>query len=465
MTRTIRVVALSVPVLLTVAGCGSERDANPVKVAFQAAAQEDGFGTPVVFRFSGQRARSPRLFRLPDFEEIAWRFESGDSPVRTVVGYAADRGQLYLVTRSDELVSLDLASGRLRTVDSIVALAVIGPTGTPFAVHQDGSVASVGLRSLSPWPNGFDAVPDRIWGGVREHLVALLSSDSTRELMQVASGQPPVRQPIPDGRLEVSAWGDAAVVVTESGVVLLDPADRGDRARFETDPAPLFAEFSASGHRLHLVLTDGTLIAVDRFSLEQMDELTLPATPTASRVDPWGRWQLLRSPDDSTIWVVDVVSWILADSTTGNWDADLPLVASDGTILLRRGERVSAMTVGDAPVEGVQTVASDLWITMGWDPSQPALAASDPATPEPTQPGQLIYVQVSSTSNPDWAADLAGNLRRAGMPASVLSPELPDEPFRVVLGPYPNREEAEATGRQLKVPFWIFARDTASSRP
>jgi hypothetical protein len=33
-----------------------------------------------------------------------------------------------------------------------------------------------------------------------------------------------------------------------------------------------------------------------------------------------------------------------------------------------------------------------------------------------------------------------------------------------VLGPYPDREEAEAAGRQLKVPFWIFTRDTLSTR-
>jgi hypothetical protein len=162
--------------------------------------------------------------------------------------------------------------------------------------------------------------------------------------------------------------------------------------------------------------------------------------------------------------VVDVVSWTLVDSTTGEWDADLPLVAPDGTILIRRGDRVAAVTPGDSATASIQAAPSDRWISMGWDPSRPALAASDPDTPEPTQPGQLIYVQVSSTSNPDWAADLAGNLRRAGMPASVLSPEAPAEPFRVVLGPYPNREEAEATGRQLKVPFWIFTRDTLSTR-
>jgi hypothetical protein len=457
-------VRAALSIITVAAACGPEQTSDPVRDVFAATVHVPGFGTPVVFRFPGERDGSPRLYRLPDLEEIAWPFESGDSPVRSVVGFASDRDEVYVVTRAAELAALDLGTGRMRTVDSSVVLAVVGPTGTPFAVHQDGSVASVALRSLAPWPSGFDRVPERIWGSVREHLVAVLESDSSRTLVQAASGQSPIAQPLPGERVAVSAWADAAAVITGSAVVLLDPDDPAARTRFETDPAPLLADFSASGHRLHIVRTDGALIAVDRFSLEQLEDLRLPGTPTASRVDPWGRWQLLRSPDDSTVWVVDVVSWTLVDSTTGEWDADLPLVAPDGTILIRRGDRVAAVTPGDSATASIQAAPSDRWISMGWDPSRPALAASDPDTPEPTQPGQLIYVQVSSTSNPDWAADLAGNLRRAGMPASVLSPEAPAEPFRVVLGPYPNREEAEATGRQLKVPFWIFTRDTLSTR-
>jgi cell division septation protein DedD len=83
---------------------------------------------------------------------------------------------------------------------------------------------------------------------------------------------------------------------------------------------------------------------------------------------------------------------------------------------------------------------------------------------ETQQASQIIYVQVSSTSNPEWATDLAANLRRAGMQASVLPPETDDEPYRVVLGPYPSREEAEATRRRLNMPSWIFTQDTSQTR-
>ncbi|MCK5713305.1 MAG: SPOR domain-containing protein, partial [Hyphomicrobiaceae bacterium] len=108
----------------------------------------------------------------------------------------------------------------------------------------------------------------------------------------------------------------------------------------------------------------------------------------------------------------------------------------------------------------------DRWLLMAWDPRRPGLEfAVTPGTPEAAEESQLIYVQVSSTSNQDWAVNLATNLRRAGMQATVLNPRTIDEPYRVVLGPYPTRDQAESTGRSLGLPFWIFTLDTATTIP
>jgi cell division septation protein DedD len=79
-------------------------------------------------------------------------------------------------------------------------------------------------------------------------------------------------------------------------------------------------------------------------------------------------------------------------------------------------------------------------------------------------PGQEIFVQVSSTSNAQWAEGLASDLRQAGMRATVLPPATADEMYRVVLGPYATREEAETTGRKLGMPYWIFQRDAGGAQ-
>jgi cell division protein FtsN len=50
------------------------------------------------------------------------------------------------------------------------------------------------------------------------------------------------------------------------------------------------------------------------------------------------------------------------------------------------------------------------------------------------------------------------------MRATVLPPATADEMYRVVLGPYATREEAETTGRKLGMPYWIFQRDAGGAQ-
>jgi hypothetical protein len=167
-----------------------------------------------------------------------------------------------------------------------------------------------------------------------------------------------------------------------------------------------------------------------------------------------------------SIYVLDAVTLTVADSIDGEWDDQLPRAAPDGSVLVRRGDAVMTW-VPDGPEPGgtIDAPEAVVWLTTAWDGTQPLATVADAGESEPTAPGQELFVQVSSTSNADWAADFAANLRRAGMPASVLAPETPLDPYRVVLGPYGTRDEAEATGRQLRLPFWIFTRDSTPTAP
>ena len=67
--------------------------------------------------------------------------------------------------------------------------------------------------------------------------------------------------------------------------------------------------------------------------------------------------------------------------------------------------------------------------------------------------------------NPAWADELSQRLRAAGLPASVLKPTRSDEPHRVVLGPYPTREQAEEAGRKIGMPSFVVTTEVVFSRP
>src|SRR3989442_8342046 len=59
---------------------------------------------------------------------------------------------------------------------------------------------------------------------------------------------------------------------------------------------------------------------------------------------------------------------------------------------------------------------------------------------------------------------MAQQLPRGGPAAKVLSPQPgSDEGYRVVLGPYPTRAQAEGIGRKLGRPFWIYQPTTPAT--
>ncbi len=76
-----------------------------------------------------------------------------------------------------------------------------------------------------------------------------------------------------------------------------------------------------------------------------------------------------------------------------------------------------------------------------------------------------VYIQLASTSNQSWAQARVDELRGANLNARVLMPNENYDRYRVVLGPYPNRQDADNIGRRLGQPYFIiFLADTTASR-
>lgn len=416
----------------------------------------------VVFRFARERGADARLYVMPRLEEAAWRFRTPGLTVERMIGFSRDQDEIYLLTPRGELTTLDLTNGRVRVLDTSVVAAAMGPTGVLHLVRADGSLGALSYRTVTVWPGRLDPLPVTVWGAGSERLVALIERQRERWLVTLSAGKPEIRQPIPNGPTTVSSWGDLAVVAVDSGLVVIDPADPA-RQRFRRLANPADAVgLSPSEHRICLATADQELVLLDRTSLEPAAQLRLPGRAGAMRPDPLGRVLLVRPSRGDSIWLVDPAEPRLLGTLPGSWREDLPAVAPDGSILVVHGQDVEAYAPDSLTQAGSVTGgARDRWLAASWDPRRPALQlAADTAAPEvPSAPGEAIYVQVSSTANEAWAQDLARNLRNAGMRAGVLAPTTSEEPYRVVLGPFPTREAAEAAGRKLGRPFWIFARE------
>ena len=455
--------ALWAVVLVGITACRPESASNPVKEALAQAPPSLDLGAAVAFRFPS-RGAAATLFRLPDMEEVSWRFETGGRSTEAIVGFSTDNDVIFTLAERDDslafdLRALDLVTGRSRTLDSNVIAATVGPTGQAYVIRADGSVGQAEHRRVDTWPDTLSGTPTALWGAARGRLIALAPTDVGQDLIYLARGQPPVRQPLPSGTPAVSKWGRLVAVAVDSGVSLVDPADPSSAAFAALRPAPRAIAISPSGHRVYAALGDGQLVAVDRFTATSVQRTRLPGPVAALRADSFGRL-ILAQADDGTIWAIDVVSLAVLATLDGSWNGDLPTVAADGTILVRQGSAVVAYRGAEfTQAAVVQERAGDQWLTAAWDPRRPALEFAVDSAPAAERTGVEIYVQVSSSGNPAWAEDLANELRAAGLNAKVLQPDEDEERYRVVLGPFATREEAEASGRQLGRAYWIFTRE------
>jgi DNA-binding beta-propeller fold protein YncE len=444
-------------------GAASSQTNKAQQLNAQHSALPEGRSAAVALRIPA-KGGTPRLYRLPSLAEIPNALHGRIPASDRLIGVDAGEGLLYVRTTKQELLGFDLESGRADTVAVGVVAAAMGPDGTLYAVDGKRHVVSFARRSRVIWAQPLAAAPSAVFGGADQRMVAVLPQTPAR-LVSVASDQPPVSRSLPTtGGIAAARWGDLVAVAADSGVLLLDPSGRRAGVFIPLPDHPRALAFSPSGHRIYVARKTGLGLAViDRFGREEMDGVALPGPAVAVRLDPLGRWLIARSEFGDSVWVVDLPTKTLSGSVGAAWSDELPGIAPDGTLLVAQGADVVSYRPDSLVEQGrAAGAAGDLWVVTDWLPSgaarTAALAGSEaaPAAGADSTSTGAFYVQVSISQNQTWSQEMASQLSRAGLAARVLPPASGDDGYRVVLGPYATREQAEDIGRKLGRPFWIY---------
>lgn len=405
-------------------------------------------------------------FTIPALTPLPDAVRGRVPPVSRVIGMDTEYDYLFLRTPTNEVIGVDLASGRVDTVAREVERATLGPDGTLFTVDVKRRVTTLKRRVRFAWPEALPAVPREMFGATDQRLVALLPLEPPR-LVTAAADQPAMGRPFAmGGDLATTFWGDLVAAVTDSGVVIVDPRAARDSTFVPLPDRPRALAFSPAGHRIYVAKRTGLGLAViDRYERKEIDGIALPGAAATVRLDPLGRWLLARPATGDSVWLVDLPVKSLHGGVATTWQADLPAVGPDGSVLTRQGTDVVALNPDELKETGrVKRAAIDWWVLTTWrpgsgrgTPTPVAVATGDSVGAE----GPL-YVQVSVSQNQTWSRAAAQQLVAAGLPATVLPPEAPDDGYRVVLGPYPTRSQAEGIGRRLGRPYWIYQPGTVT---
>jgi hypothetical protein len=216
-------------------------------------------------------------------------------------------------------------------------------------------------------------------------------------------------------------------------------------------------------------------------------------------MDPLGRYLIARPAGGDSIWVIALGTGRLIGSAKSTWRADLPAVTPDAGIALLNGREV---TLIDAETlqkrSSVKTGGDDFWYFFEWSgfrpraagidepvtfdgigvtdstpltdttwadsllrmpPVTPILPPPDSAAPGTPPPPAVTGFTVSFAALLDQrkAQEMATTIKVDGRTAHLVpSVRQGVTVFRVVLGPYSSRGEAERAGKSSGRQYWVY---------
>ena len=495
--RTLIATALVLLACGVVGGC-SDRSSRPSGA--DATPVIPGGPDPIVLRVSRDGGVMSAA-RYPELTVSIWRSAAPVPSLDRILAFGPDDGYLAAVDTTGAPVRIDLRLGTVTTSRSDeVALASSADGGAIYVRTTDGELTRY-------TPSGGDW---RFRPALPAH--ALYAQNDGSLIVAGAQGDRAIVWRVRPPGLEVTdslsfdIGGDEATLRTSLGATAGAVGDRvffgGNDAVLAVrtrdlakalevdmgDPVTAIAA-TPSGDRLFVALAeDDRLRIVDRFEEGVSGKIALPGVPRALRMDPLGRVLLARGGADS-VWVVSLATDAVIGMVRSEWRGDLPLVLPDGAIATTRGnDVVLAHPVSLADMRTVVGGARQFWYVMRWNGFRPRAAGLDQpvqfrtsaprdsadyadsaaardmgrdstrtdTTVASTLPSAFT-VSFAAVLDEQVARQVASRIRANGeTPRITTSDRAGKIVYRVVLGPYASRADAERIGKASGQSYWIF---------
>jgi hypothetical protein len=299
------------------------------------------------------------------------------------------------------------------------------------------------------------------------------------------------------GRAVRTQVGDRIYFTVDSGLVGVKAKDLSPVGAILLDSRIKALAPTPSGDRIYVVTAgDSGISIVDRYSGRVSMGVVLPASPADLRMDPLGRYLIARFPKADSAWVIAIGTNRLVGAVPTRWETDLPTITPDGRLALLSGKDVALVDPEKLGVKSTVTGgAKDFWYFFAWDGFRPRaqgldqpvtfpgdsaandlLTASSTASstvsmppgvgrdtaavttpPAVNAPSGGFTVSFAALLSQDKAQELANAIKVGGNSAHVVSTTTAGSPiFRVVMGPFATRQEADKVGRASKRDYWIY---------
>lgn len=430
-----------------------------------------------------------RVTAYPSIDSTVWTGTGQAPEIDRVLAFDPDAGTIAAADTRGRPLWIDLNTGTI-TEPSRAALRDLSSAdgSTIYGIGADGAVAR--FTTSGNWVFKPAAAARNVFPASDGTLLVLEGRGAQARLIRM---HPPATKVL-DSLVVAGASGGLGAQLGDRVFLLADgPSIVPVRSRTldATDPIKLdhpvvTIAATPSGDRCY-VLEQGsqTLSVVDPVQAKITATIALPGKGRDLRVDPFGRYVLVRAPGDS-VWVVSIGADRVVQTIYSSWRSDLPFVAADGAI--------ARLSLSDVVFIDVSTQrelyraidgASDFWYPFVWNGLHPRAAALDtpvqfghdtdtvvaapPVVPTPVDTTHRARPTVDSTKlgftvsfaamlNEAGARDQASKIVVNGQTARVVTGITAGTAiYRVVLGPYPTRDEADRIGRASGRSYVVYA--------
>jgi septal ring-binding cell division protein DamX len=478
--------------VLAVAACGSgDRQATTTSRATPATATSRGPDNLVlrIVRTGG----TARVFAYPGLDSVVWSGRGAPAPAR-VLAFDDEAGTVAYVDTRGYPARVDFRQDGTGVVSRTKLTSIASADGSSiYAIASDGVQRfspsgswkwkpPLEARALFPQPDGTLLVlAERKDGSVLWRLRP--PEKEIADSVELPRVDRTLRTQVGD-RLYLGAGNDLIGVRTRT-------MERTATVSFDAPIEQMAA--TPSGDRVFVVTKDGTAVqVVDRYQEKVTGSIDLARHAGELRMDPIGRYLLVEVQGADSALVIALGNNKLVGAVASTWRTDLPFVAPDGSVALAQGKDVVLVDGGTLrPAATVRGGGADFWYAFRWTgfrprdatldqpvyfpvaidtaPALDSLSAADSAraatpaagTAEPRDTAARratgFTVSFAALLSADKAAELAARIHVGNESARVVTAMREGQPvYRVVLGPYATREEADRIGRESRQSYWVY---------
>ncbi|HEY8164641.1 MAG TPA: SPOR domain-containing protein [Gemmatimonadaceae bacterium] len=485
-----RLIALT----LVVAACSGDRQASK-----GATTATYGRGTDQIAVRIPRAGGTARAYLYPALDSVIWSAPAAPA-VDRVLGFDSDAGSIALVDEKGQPRRIDLRMGEVRTASRAKLAGLVSQSGNEiYGITPAGVVSRLTpsgdwtfeppspAQALFPQPDGSLIIAGTRAGKTPLWLIRptddkIIDSVSLERVMQSKETQA----------------GDLLYFTSDRAIVGVRARDlsRVEPVKLREDAEDIAS--TPSGDRIYVALQKTPrLLVFNRYSGAVEASVDLPGPASEIRVDPLGQQLLVKPRQGDSAWVIATGTDSLTGTIRTEWRPDLPAFAF-GTIATAASQDVVFLDADKLSV--LRTVpggARDFWYFFAWNGFRPRAADVDQpvvfTSPEPSRADSPTMIADTARVNPpirdtaptmlpppalppsvapsrgaflvsfaavlteDRARETAASIQVGGAhPRIMQSVSGGTTIYRVVLGPYPTREEADRVGRDSKRPYLVF---------